>query len=134
MAVEKVDSSRAKALLAGDAVYVDVRTIPEFDAGHAPGAYNLPLLHAAPGGMQPNPRFAEVVGKTFARDRMLVVACKAGGRSARAAAALEQLGFTNVFDFAGGWSGNATDPGWPGSGGESTTVCEPGHGWEDLAR
>ncbi|HET6581864.1 MAG TPA: rhodanese-like domain-containing protein [Nannocystaceae bacterium] len=134
MAVEKIDSSRAKALLADDAVYLDVRTIPEFEAGHAPGAYNLPLMHAAPGGMQPNPRFAEVVGKTFARDRPLVVACKAGGRSARACAVLEQLGFTRVFDFAGGWAGNATDPGWPKSGGETTTAHEPGHAWDDLER
>lgn len=132
--METIDSSRAKALLGGDAVYLDVRTIPEFEAGHAPGAYNLPLMHAAPGGMQPNPRFAEVVGKTFARDRPLVVACKAGGRSGRACVVLEQLGFTNVFDFAGGWSGNASDPGWPASGGETTMAREPGHGWDDLDR
>src|SRR5688572_24154590 len=91
MPVDKIDSSRAKALLAADAVYLDVRTIPEFEAGHAPGAYNIPLMHAAPGGMQPNPKFADAVAAAFAKDQALVVACKAGGRSARASAMLEQL-------------------------------------------
>ena len=134
MPVSKIDSSQAKALLAGDAVYLDVRTIPEFEAGHAPGAYNIPLMHAAAGGMQPNPKFADAVAAAFSRDRNLVVACKAGGRSARACAMLDQLGFTNVHDFAGGWSGNGSDPGWPGSGGEVSTQDDPGHTWKDLDR
>jgi rhodanese-related sulfurtransferase len=134
MAVQKIDSSQAKALVAGDAVYLDVRTIPEFEAGHAPGAYNVPLMHAAPGGMQPNPKFADAVAQAFARDRTIVVACKAGGRSARAVAVLEQLGFTQVRDYAGGWGGNATDPGWPASGGEVSTANEPGRTWKDLER
>ena len=47
---------------------------------------------------------------------------------------LEQLGFTQVRDFAGGWSGNATDPGWAASGGEVSTANEPGRTWKDLAR
>lgn len=134
MSVQKIDSSQAKALVAGDAVYLDVRTIPEFEAGHAPGAYNVPLMHAAPGGMQPNPAFADAVSAAFARDQTLVVACKAGGRSARATAMLEQLGFTQVRDYSGGWSGNVADPGWAASGGEVSTANEPGRTWKDLAR
>ena len=134
MPVVKIDSSRAKALLAADAVYLDVRTIPEFEAGHAPGAYNIPLMHAAAGGMQSNPKFADAVAAAFARDRTIVVACKAGGRSARAAAMLEQLGFTSLHDYAGGWSGSGGDPGWPASGGEVSTQNEPGHTWKDLER
>lgn len=134
MPVQKVSSSQAMALCAADAVYLDVRSVPEYEAGHAPGAYNIPLLHAGPGGMQPNPRFAEVVKSTFAPEQSIVVACKAGGRSARAAVVLEQLGFANVYDFAGGWSGNATDAGWAASGGPSTTAPEAGRRWEDLER
>lgn len=52
MPVQKVSSSQAVALCAADAVYLDVRSVPEYEAGHAPGAYNIPLLHAGPGGMQ----------------------------------------------------------------------------------
>jgi len=134
MPVQKVSSQQAMALCSADAVYLDVRSVPEFEAGHAPGAYNIPLLHVGPSGMQPNPKFAEVVKATFPADQSIVVACKAGGRSARAAAMLEQLGFANVFDFSGGWSGNTGDPGWAASGGPSTTETEAGRRYEDLER
>ncbi|MCA9595042.1 MAG: hypothetical protein KC776_17110, partial [Myxococcales bacterium] len=29
-------------------VYVDVRSQPEFEAGHVPGSLNVPLLHMGP--------------------------------------------------------------------------------------
>ena len=114
------------------AVYLDVRSVPEFEAGHAPGAYNIPLSHMGPGGMQPNPEFEAVVNRTFAKDTPIVVGCKSGGRSARAVARLEAEGFTNLYDYVGGWSGGADDPGWLASGGESTTDTEAERQYEQL--
>ena len=41
----------------------------------------------------------------FARDAKLIVGCKAGVRSHRAAQALVAAGFTNVLDQSAGWDG-----------------------------
>ena len=116
-------------------VHIDVRSEPEFAAGHAPGAYNLPLLNAAPGGMTPNPRFADELVAAFPdRDTPIMISCKAGGRSARAAAVLESLGYTRIADQVGGWSGGNGDIGWVASGGPSATEAFPGHSYLELRR
>ncbi|HET8643945.1 MAG TPA: rhodanese-like domain-containing protein, partial [Vicinamibacteria bacterium] len=84
-------------------VYVDVRSVGEFNAGHAPGAYNIPLVHMGRGGASPNEKFVAAMEKTFPKDAKLVVACQAGGRSARAVAQLEAAGFTNLADLHAGF-------------------------------
>ncbi len=134
MAVKKIDTQEALRLHREDICWLDVRSIPEFEAGHVPGAYNIPLLHAGPGGMQPNPEFVDVVQRSLGRDRPLLVACKAGARSARAAAILEQLGYRTIYDYAGGWSGNGADPGWVAAGGPTTTTPAEGRTYAELAR
>lgn len=115
-----------------DLVHLDVRSVPEFEAGHAPAAYNIPLMHMGPGGMTPNPRFAEEVAARFPKDTPILVACKAGGRSARAANVLAGLGFTRLFDHVGGWSGGNGDPGWVAAGGPATTSTLPGRSHAEL--
>jgi E3 ubiquitin-protein ligase RNF13 len=54
-------------------LYVDVRTVEEFEQGHVPGAYNVPLLFRTPVGMEPNPEFLAVVQRRFAKDQKLVL-------------------------------------------------------------
>jgi len=98
-------------------VYVDVRSVPEFEQGHPAGAYNVPLLHMGPGGMTPNPDFIGVMEKSFPRDAKLVVGCKAGVRSAKAVALLLAAGFTRLVDQRCGFEGSpdasgGIDPGW----------------------
>jgi len=114
MSVKRVSPEEAKQLIDDEGyVYVDVRSLPEFAAGHPAGAYNVPLMHQAPAGMTPNPDFLGVMEKTFPKTAKLVVGCKAGGRSARAAAVLEAAGFTDVKDQKGGYEGHSPDePGW----------------------
>ena len=73
----------ALALQAG-ATVVDVRTPAEFLAGHVAGATNLPLDELPA-------RAAELP-----TDRLVVVYCASGARSARAAAALRATGRTVV--------------------------------------
>ena len=100
-------------------VYVDVRSVPEFEAGHPQGAYNVPLMHMGPGGMAPNPDFVRVMQSAFPdKTAKLIVGCKAGGRSARAASALEAVGYTAVVDQRAGYEG-APDP-------QTGRVAEPG--------
>lgn len=100
-------------------VYLDVRSVPEFEAGHATGAINIPILHFAPGaGMSPNEDFAAVVEAALAKDSKLVVGCKTGGRSARACEVMSQMGYTNVANVRGGFVGamdnlgRVVEPGW----------------------
>ncbi len=62
----------AKAMIEDAHVYVDVRTVEEFDAGHVPGAYNVPILFRSPMGMEPNPDFAATVTRHFPKDAKIV--------------------------------------------------------------
>lgn len=115
-----VTPEEAAALLAQGYTYVDVRSEPEFEAGHPEGALNVPISHASPTGMQPNPEFLSVVEQAFAKDAKLVIGCKSGGRSKRAVAVLTGAGFTDVVDMGPGWDGSRdafgrVTPGWSAS-------------------
>lgn len=104
-APKSVSVDEAKKLLDEGYVYVDVRSEPEFEAAHVPGALNVPLSHRGPQGLVPNPEFMSVMQAAFAKDEKLVVGCKSGGRSRRAAGLLEQAGFTEVVEMSAGIDG-----------------------------
>jgi rhodanese-related sulfurtransferase len=123
MSVKRVKPPEAAELVSQGWKYVDVRSIPEFEAGHAKGAVNIPLLHLKPGaGMVPNPEFQTQIEKTFDKDAQLVMGCKSGARSLRAAELLQGWGYTNVVDMQGGYdgerdmAGRVVVPGWRDSG------------------
>lgn len=136
MPIQRLSTPEAIAKVGSDPdlVHIDVRSVPEFEAGHAPGAYNIPLMHMGAGGMTPNPQFAAEVQARFPADTPIMVSCKAGGRSARAAAVLEGLGYTRLLDHIGGWGGGNGDAGWVAGGGPSATETLPGHAHADLKR
>lgn len=120
--VRRVSPAEAKALQDQGYVYVDVRSEPEYAAGHPTGSLNVPLLHMGAGGMQPNPDFLDVMQGAFPKDAKLVLGCKAGGRSLRAAEMLLGAGYTDVIDQRAGWEGArspfgaVTEPGWSPAG------------------
>jgi len=100
-------------------IYLDVRSVPEFEAGHPARAMNIPIMHFAPGaGMSPNPDFTTVVDSAIPKDAKIVIGCKTGGRSARACEILSQMGYTDVANVRGGFvgamdnTGRVTEPGW----------------------
>lgn len=102
-----------------EAIYLDVRSIPEFEEGHPVGAINIPLLHFAPGmGMVPNNDFLGVAEANLSKSAKILVGCKTGGRSARAVDLLSQAGYTNVSNVRGGYLGvvdhygRLLEPGW----------------------
>lgn len=139
MAVRRVSPEEGRDLIDKEGyVYVDVRSIPEFEAGHPTGAYNVPLMHMGPGGMSPNPEFMAVMEKSFPRDAKLLVGCKTGGRSQRAAAILESGGYTNVVDQRAGFegavgpSGRLIEPGWRPMGLPTSREAAPDHKYEGL--
>ena len=123
-----------------DCIYLDVRSVPEFEAGHAAGAINIPIMHLVPGaGMSPNDDFPAVVEATLPKNARLVVGCKTGMRSARATELLTQLGYTDVTNMRGGFAGltdNAgrlVDPGWSSLNLPLCTSCSDDARYERLA-
>jgi rhodanese-related sulfurtransferase len=136
--ITRISPQEASEKLAQGWAYVDVRTSEEFEAGHPAGALNIPIAHAGPGGMVPNPEFMSVMSATFPKDSKIVVGCKAGGRSLRAAQALVAAGFTGIVDQRAGWDGargpfgQVTEPGWLPSGLPTEEGQPPGRSWSDL--
>jgi rhodanese-related sulfurtransferase len=138
--VARVSPQEARELIERQGyVYVDVRSVPEFQAGHPEGAYNVPLMHMGAAGMTPNPEFMDVMQRAFPKDAALVVGCKAGGRSARAAAMLEAAGYSNVIDQRAGFegapdpaTGRVAEPGWRPAGLPVSREPMPGRDYETL--
>jgi rhodanese-related sulfurtransferase len=136
MPVKRIPPKEAQALVAQGWTYVDVRSIPEYEAGHPVGAWNLPLMHFFPerGGMAPNPEFGPVFARLFPdKDAKVVVGCKTAGRSLRAAEFLAAQGYTQVVDMRGGFEGEPDVPGWKAAGLPVETASH-GKGWEELKK
>lgn len=90
--------ARYASVLDDHTQFVDVREPDEVATGTLPGTTNIPL------GLLPE-RLGELD-----RDRRVVVLCRSGGRSARAAEFLAQSGFTDVINLEGGmlaWKGSS---------------------------
>lgn len=125
------------ALLAADPEWIclDVRSVEEFDEGHVPGAYNIPLLFRTGLGMQPNPAFLAVVAKHFGPERKLVLGCRSGVRSERACELLATHGYTSLVNMAGGWHGAAElgVRGWAACGLECERTARAGRSYAELA-
>lgn len=110
MAVREVDAHEALRLVEGDAVLIDVRQPDEWDAGHAPMATLIPLAEL-PDHLDELPR-----------DRVIVCACRSGGRSLRAATFLQESGFDTVNLTGGMTSWFAEDLPFESDGGEPSVA------------
>jgi len=135
----RISPKEASEKLAEGWTYVDVRTTEEFESGHPLGAVNVPLMHAGPAGMTPNADFVPVMSAAFPKDSKIVVGCKAGGRSLRAAQMLLAEGFSNVLDQRAGWDGARSpfgelEPGWSRVGLPAGTGQPSGHSWQDMKK
>lgn len=141
MSVKRVSPQEAKALIDSEGyMYLDVRSVPEFEAGHPAGAYNIPIAHMTAGGMRPNADFLDEVGETFSKDAKLVVGCKSGGRSLRAAQTLIQAGYESIVDQRAGFGGardsfgQLEEKGWLGAGLEVATEARPDRTYDALRK
>ena len=85
-AVRDVNAQEAVALARDGYRVIDVRERTEWEAGHIPSATLVPLSEGAE-------RIAEAAPD---KDTPLLLHCAVGGRSARAAAWLVEMGYTNV--------------------------------------
>ena len=123
-----------------DAVYLDVRSIPEFQQGHPARAINIPIYHFYPGmGMMPNEDFIEVVQANLPKNKKILIGCKTGSRSARAVEVLTQLGYADVANIRGGFIGvmdpfgRVLESGWSLLNLPVCTACTENSQYDQLA-
>jgi rhodanese-related sulfurtransferase len=135
--IKPVSPTEAAQLVQEGALYLDVRSEPEFAAGHVPGALNVPLLHQGPGLMRENPEFLQVVESAFAKDEKLVIGCKSGGRSKRAAKMMAQAGYGDLSEMGAGFDGGRDafgrpQPGWSKQNLPIETGAPSGQAYTDV--
>jgi molybdopterin/thiamine biosynthesis adenylyltransferase/rhodanese-related sulfurtransferase len=91
--ITEVDPASAEAEL-GDATFLDVRELDEYEQGMIPGSVFIPRGHL-------ESQVENKVGPD--RSQRIVVYCAGGTRSAFAAKTLQELGYENVVSMAGGF-------------------------------
>ena len=142
MAIKQILVPEAHDLLAKDPdrIYIDVRTVREFTAGHPEGAVNVPVAFPDPGrGMMLNEDFVKVVEGHFPKDKKILVGCQAGPRADAAARLLQEAGYQDVCSVQGGFggmrdqSGNIVAPGWANLGFPVSQDNGEGVSYESLA-
>lgn len=90
---QQISQEEAKARMdAGQGVVLDVREQSEYDSGHIPGAVLLPV-----GSITEDTAAAVIPSK----ETEVLVYCRSGSRSKKAAKALAELGYTGIYEFGG---------------------------------
>lgn len=97
MGYVQISAEEAKEIMDSESDYVilDVRTEEEFTEGHIPDAVLLPDYEIAERAEEMLPDMEQII----------LVYCRSGNRSKRAAETLAQMGYINVKEFGGinGW-------------------------------
>lgn len=90
---ESISMSEGIERMENDEGYIilDVRRADEFEAGHIPGAVNLPNEEIA------NNEIAMLSDK----EQTIYIYCRSGNRSKQAANKLAALGYNNIIEFGG---------------------------------
>ena len=90
---EKISMSEGLARMESDENYIllDVRRADEFEAGHIPGAVNLPNEEI---GTEEIPSLPD-------KAQTIYIYCRSGNRSKQVADKLLALGYTNLIEFGG---------------------------------
>lgn len=90
------------------AVLVDVRTAEERAfVGYVPESIHVPWATGT--SMTRNPRFVRELESKVGKEKMILLLCRSGKRSAQAAEAAAKAGFTNAFYVLEGFEGELND-------------------------
>ncbi len=90
--IHEIDPETAEGRL-GDATFLDVRELDEYEQGMIPGSEFIPRGHLE----------SQAENKLTDKNAPIVVYCAGGTRSAFAADTLQQLGYTDVVNMTGGF-------------------------------
>lgn len=90
---EQITQDEARILMAEaeDRIILDVRTEAEYAGGHIPGAICIPNESIG----------SEMPKELPDKDQLILVYCRSGNRSKRAAEKLVKLGYTDIKEFGG---------------------------------
>ena len=83
-----ITENEANELILNDAVIIDVRSSQEYETGHIVDAINIPVEN--------------ISSVNYDKETVIIVYCASGVRSANAAKALIDAGYTNVYNLDGG--------------------------------
>lgn len=83
-----INDRTAMSLIEDGAIIIDVRSSEEYNEGHIANAINIPV--------------DTINTITYDKDDVIIVYCASGVRSANAAKALVDQGYTNVYNLDGG--------------------------------
>jgi rhodanese-related sulfurtransferase len=138
--IPRVSPEEARKLIDDEGyLYVDVRSEAEYAAGHPTGALNVPIMRAGPRGMEPNLEFLDIMQALWPKEAKLVLGCRSGQRSMRAAEMLVAAGYTNLVDQRAGFEGSrnafgaVTEPGWSQAG-LPVEASTPGGAYADILK
>ncbi|XP_058736297.1 rhodanese-like domain-containing protein 17 [Vicia villosa] len=100
-----VDVLAAKSLIQTTHVYLDVRTVEEFQKGHVDSdkIINIAYMFNTPEGRVKNPDFLKEVLTLCKKEDHLIVGCQSGVRSVYATVDLLAEGFKDVTNMGGGY-------------------------------
>jgi sulfur-carrier protein adenylyltransferase/sulfurtransferase len=90
--IREIQPAAAQARM-GEATFLDVRELDEFEQGIIPDAVFIPRGHLE----------SQVENRIPERDTPIIIYCAGGIRSAFAAKTLQELGYTDVVSMAGGF-------------------------------
>ncbi|WP_127022662.1 rhodanese-like domain-containing protein [Flagellimonas beolgyonensis] len=94
--IQRIDKEAIKTEVIGkDVQLVDVRTPGEYNAGHIDDAVNFDLSDRT--------TFMKQI-ETLDKDQPVYLYCLVGSRSGYAAKILRSKGFTQIFDYSGGYN------------------------------
>jgi NADPH-dependent 2,4-dienoyl-CoA reductase/sulfur reductase-like enzyme/rhodanese-related sulfurtransferase len=90
---KQVSEKDVRGLVESKACIIDVREVDEYELSHIIGAVNIPL--------------SEIRQRTneIPKDEPVYIHCRSAQRSYNAARALQHLGYTNIYNIAGGFMG-----------------------------
>ena len=88
-----ITAEEAKQIMDAEEGYIilDVRTQEEYDQGHIPGAMLIPNTEIE----------TRAEDELLDKDQLILVYCRSGNRSKKAAEILVELGYTNIKEFGG---------------------------------
>lgn len=89
--IKKVNSDEVRELLKEDAILLDVRSESEYNEGHIPNAILLNVSDVE----------NKIKDISADYDQAIIVYCRSGNRSAKAAQTLIDMGYRNVYDLGG---------------------------------
>ncbi|QCD82081.1 thiosulfate sulfurtransferase 18 [Vigna unguiculata] len=103
--VVTIDVHATKGLIQTGHVYLDVRTVEEFQKGHvdAEKIINIPYMFNTPEGRVKNQEFLKEVLSACKKEDRIIVGCQSGVRSVYATSDLLTEGFKDVTNMGGGY-------------------------------